>query len=367
MIVLVSLPIQLVDAAIVEAAGQALGLPVTRNGTLIAVNGVTVDIDQGCDGLRLVWPMLLAAYVAAVTGIATRWLQILICLAAIPLALILNAVRLIITTFVYGYASASTAAIVHDLLGWIMVISAGFLPLLMASTMTESRLPRATEPNNAPQAAAPSTRGSARLLAPGMVMACGLLVLSSVLGTSGFSPVGDEFLRQRIASLPYKLDHWIGQDQPVPEREREILNADALVQRVYHEPVDNRELVVLVAYHRDGRLATGHQAPRCYRTRGWGVTSQNTVNWTVNGTPLEGKAYVLSRGDARMTVYELFATPTFHDEIDLAGTTAASSHALLRFQFLVSGEQTGNSALGESINQFLLALAGPAGRGVRFA
>ncbi len=351
---LVSIPMQLFDAAVVEAVGQIAGLPVTRTGTLIAVNGTTVDIDEGCDGLRLVWPMLLAAYTAAAIGIASRWLQLMICLSAIPVALVLNCIRLVITTTMYGYASQENAAFVHDALGWVMVISAGFLPIVLLNSLTDPL------PQSLPKPVVPGQNSwSHRLALSGVAMATGLLVITGPINSQELNPMHDGIVKTRIAALPYRLDHWIGEDRPVPEREREILNADALVQRVYHEPDTNAQLVVLVAYHRDGRLATGHQAPRCYRTRGWGVVREEPYDWSGEEVSLDGSVYVMSRNNARMTVFEIFSKPTLNETNRPTALKSPSSRALMRIQFLVSGEQIHDYSVNQSIGKFLAKLVSP--------
>ncbi|MCP4008557.1 MAG: exosortase/archaeosortase family protein [Proteobacteria bacterium] len=355
---MVSIPMQLFDAAVVEAVAQAVGLPVTRTGTLIAVNGITVDIDQGCDGLRLVWPMLLAAYTAAAIGIAPRWLQITICLSAIPVALVLNCIRLVITTTMYGYASPATAALVHDALGWVMVISAGFLPIVLLNSLVGPLPQSLPNPCREPAVRRKTSRPN-RLAPAGVAVATGLLVMTGPLNSHELDPVHDEIVQTQIAALPYRLDRWIGEDRPVPEREREILNADALVQRVYHEPDTGTQLVMLVAYHRDGRLATGHQAPRCYRTRGWGVVREVPFDWSIEELDLDGSIYVMSRNNARMTVFEIFSRPILAMTGQSAPLNAPSSRALMRIQFLVSGEQAYDYSVNQSIGKFLTALVSP--------
>jgi exosortase len=355
---MVSVPMQLFDAAVVEAVGQAVGLPVSRTGTLIAINGITVDIDRGCDGLRLVWPMLLAAYTASAISSVPRWLQITICLSAIPVALVLNCIRLIITTIMYGYASQANAALVHDALGWVMIISAGFLPLVLLSSFTERSFRSVSDHCNA-LLTRQNNSSPGLLFSIGVAVAAVLMTTTGPLSSQELNLAHSELVQSRISALPYRLERWIGEDRSVPEREREILNADALVQRVYHEPDTNSQLVVLVAYHRDGRLASGHKAPTCYRTRGWEVVRKEPFDWNGEENNLAGSIYVMSRNNARMTVFEIFSKPILSSADGLAPDKALSSHALLRIQFLVTGEQAYDHSVKQPIGQFLTKLTSP--------
>lgn len=354
----ISIPLQMFDAYTVETLGQALGLPVSRVGTLIVINGTTVDIDAGCDGLRLVWPMLLAVHTAVCAGRATRLARLTAILLAVPAALILNFIRLALTTYLYGYTDPQIASISHDALGWILVISAGFVPFVLLDRAASAREQSGAQ---ATTSVFKTRAASFGVAAPvGTALAATLLILTaSSVSDPVTSARADQLVRHRVETLPYRIDRWIGEDRAVPQREKEILAADALVQRVYHQFDNDARLLFMVAYHRDGRRAMGHRAPRCYRVRGWEILTESPSQWTLDGIQISGSAYVLSRGTSRMTVFEFFSDMISSEEPQREAAKDEQSVASIRVQVLFDGVKADDLSTYETVGRFLESFVSP--------
>jgi exosortase len=124
-----SIPLQTATAAATQEVLSALGTPVERYGNLLRINGVPVAIAEACNGMRMVFTLVLVSYGFAF-GTPLRLYVRIIILAAAPLtAIAANVIRLIPTVWIYGQASDHFAARFHDISGWLMVPIA-FLALL---------------------------------------------------------------------------------------------------------------------------------------------------------------------------------------------------------------------------------------------
>ncbi len=124
-----SLPLMQFTAKAVENVMQIMGFAAQRSGNLLSINGVPVTVAEACNGLRMVFGLILVA-AAFVFGTPMRLPIRLVTLLVSPfLAIFLNIVRLVPTMLVFGNASRSTAEFFHDTSGWLMLPLA-FLLLL---------------------------------------------------------------------------------------------------------------------------------------------------------------------------------------------------------------------------------------------
>jgi exosortase len=101
---------------------QTLGMPAVADGNVILLNEVEVNVVEACSGLRML--VVFFAFATAVALIVKRplWEKLLLVVSAIPIALVVNVLRITATGVLYELVSAETAKLVfHDLAGWLMM------------------------------------------------------------------------------------------------------------------------------------------------------------------------------------------------------------------------------------------------------
>lgn len=123
----IALPLQTAMAASVERILSTFGEPVLRNGNALTINGNQVEIVEACNGMRMVFTLILVSWLFAFITPLRGWVRALILLLSPGLALLCNIVRLIPTLLIYGHGSKSTADAFHDYAGWGMIFVAFFL------------------------------------------------------------------------------------------------------------------------------------------------------------------------------------------------------------------------------------------------
>ena len=125
----IAIPLQTWTAQISQVVLEVVGVPVERSVNQLTVNGIPVNIIEACNGLRMVWPLILMSY-AFSFGLPLRNSVRLAVLAASPLAAIFcNVVRILPTIWLYSYHTKSVADLFHDYSGYMMLPIA-FLILL---------------------------------------------------------------------------------------------------------------------------------------------------------------------------------------------------------------------------------------------
>ncbi|MEE4300902.1 MAG: archaeosortase/exosortase family protein, partial [Pseudomonadales bacterium] len=118
----VAVPLRYAEARAVEMVALLAGFEVARDGLVVVLAGTPVRIEEGCSGFALLWPTLLACWVALALvprpwdarGLALRAIALGVAATA---AIAANLLRVTISVFTYARGSAALAAAVHDALG----------------------------------------------------------------------------------------------------------------------------------------------------------------------------------------------------------------------------------------------------------
>lgn len=122
-----ALPLQNAMAYSVDRILNRFGEPVVRNGNSLTINGNQVEIVEACNGMRMVFTLILVSWLFAFITPLRGWVRALILLLSPLLALVCNIVRLVPTMLIYGHGNKSTADAFHDYAGWGMIFVAFFL------------------------------------------------------------------------------------------------------------------------------------------------------------------------------------------------------------------------------------------------
>ena len=137
------IPLQSVATKISTYSLQTLGVPDAFNqANRISIgNGIELNVEEACSGLRMA--TIFLAMAVALTMISDRswWEKAIVILSAIPIALIVNMVRIVVTAVLYlilGQDSELAQHFFHDLAGWFMMPLA--LALLYGETILLSHI-----------------------------------------------------------------------------------------------------------------------------------------------------------------------------------------------------------------------------------
>ena len=90
-----------------------------------------VAIDEACNGLRMVFTLILVCWLFAFVTPLKGWVRWLVILLSPLTALACNVVRLIPTLLLYGHTDRTTADRFHEAAGWGMLPVAFLLLMLL--------------------------------------------------------------------------------------------------------------------------------------------------------------------------------------------------------------------------------------------
>lgn len=104
---------------------QVLGQPAIAEGHTILLGNHQMEIEEACSGLRIFMSIVALAFAYIIVVRRAWWEKGLLLASTIPIALLVNALRIVITGLLYQYVSGQAAArFSHDLAGWVMIVVA---------------------------------------------------------------------------------------------------------------------------------------------------------------------------------------------------------------------------------------------------
>ena len=125
----VAFPLQLLAAQMATGLLSLLGVPVLREGNVIQLASMSLEVVEACSGIRSLVSLLTLALIYGYLLEPRVWRRLLLALAAIPIAVMANAVRVMGTGLLGEYWNPDKAqGFFHEFSGWVIfVLSLGML------------------------------------------------------------------------------------------------------------------------------------------------------------------------------------------------------------------------------------------------
>jgi exosortase len=136
-----SIPLEQVTAVLTTGVLKIAGAPIDRSANQILINGYPVTVAEACNGLRMIFPLLLIVYVFCFLLPLRAWARVTLLLLSPAVAVACNVLRLLPTVLLYGYASKNTADRFHSYSGWPMVAVAFFVLMGIRAMLEALGLP----------------------------------------------------------------------------------------------------------------------------------------------------------------------------------------------------------------------------------
>lgn len=128
-----SLPLQRVATKLSCWALVSLGQPALAEGNTILIGDFRLEVEQACSGLRIFVGVVALAFAYLIIVRRAWWEKALLLVSVIPIALIANSTRIVITALLNQYVSGEAAQrFTHDVAGWVMILyAAGLFALVL--------------------------------------------------------------------------------------------------------------------------------------------------------------------------------------------------------------------------------------------
>ncbi|PKN43366.1 MAG: hypothetical protein CVU60_03145 [Deltaproteobacteria bacterium HGW-Deltaproteobacteria-18] len=290
----ISFQLRLLSSALAERMLRLVGVPVFREGNIIDLGLITLDVVDACSGLRYLFPALLMALLVGWMFLTRNRLRLALLLLAIPVSIFANAFRIMLTGVLARLIGPSVAeGFFHDFSGWLVYVVALVVlfigcRLLAFRDTTQSAVPAGEK--TAPTLPRPHPAG--------LFTAVLLLFALSFVTAPANSAVP---ARTSFAAFPMQLGAWEGSGLTLAPEVLRSLGASDYVHATYRNVESGNPLYLLVSWYaaQDG-TNSAHAPTSCMLGSGWSVTGRSNLPARVGVRDFPVGQILLEKGGNRI-------------------------------------------------------------------
>jgi len=131
----VTFPLQLIASRFAQTILVACGIPVLRDGNILLLPSMSLEVAQACSGIRLLTALLALAIIFGYFREPSMARRVALAVAAIPIAIADNGLRIVLTgLLVQRWGPAMAERFLHSIEGLLM-ISMAMVMLLFTHTL----------------------------------------------------------------------------------------------------------------------------------------------------------------------------------------------------------------------------------------
>jgi len=120
----IAFPMQLFASALTEGVVQLIGIPILREGNVLHLAQTSLEVVDACSGLRSLVNILGLAVGLGFLMNKAAWKRWALFLAAFPIAIIVNIIRLTATAVLASrYGGDVARGFLHDFSGWLVFVA----------------------------------------------------------------------------------------------------------------------------------------------------------------------------------------------------------------------------------------------------
>lgn len=136
----IAFPLQLFGSFLTEKFVTFIGVPIFREGNILHLSGTTLEVVDACSGLRSLTTLFALSTILALLSDHKTWQKWVIFLAAAPIAILANIIRLTATALLASkYGSDVAHGFLHDFSGIIVFLVGVSLLLLLSNILKKTR------------------------------------------------------------------------------------------------------------------------------------------------------------------------------------------------------------------------------------
>ena len=125
-------PLQSATSLFSETIIRTAGIPVFRDGNLLALGNVTLEVAEECSGVRTAISLVVLGLVFGYAADARLWPRLFVVAMTIPVVILTNSLRVAATAIsAHYYGRGAATGFLHDLYGWLAFAAAFAILMLL--------------------------------------------------------------------------------------------------------------------------------------------------------------------------------------------------------------------------------------------
>ena len=301
---------------------QLVGVMAFREGNVIDLGPVQLQVVEACSGIRYLLPLVSLALLCAYLFKDKMWKRVVLILSAFPISIVINGFRIgMIGVLVELYGKGAAEGFYHLFEGWVIfMVSLGLLVLEMAwlgrfGTEEPRKSLREHLKWRIPEVEPIATDGVStlpnRIFSPGPAYLCSVALFApcALLGTLLMDRGERPPSRAAFVDFPMEINGWRGQPFPLEQRYIDVLRFDDYVLADYRSSAQH-QVNFYAAYYRSQRKGQSAHSPQsCLPGGGWEIASLTQTELPVsnpNMHPLRANRALIQKGDQKQIVLYWF-------------------------------------------------------------
>jgi exosortase D (VPLPA-CTERM-specific) len=329
-----SLKLKLISSQLGVEMMQLMGMTAYREGNVIDLGFTQLQVVDACSGLRYLIPLIIMGVLLAYFFQKSWWKRIVLVLSTIPIAVLINGLRIFSVGFLYQFWGAAVAeGFFHEFSGWlILMVSLVFLygeVLVLRKLGAEGRGQRVKEDQSSKLKGERENKEdkkvkrseseregveSLKLKAQSKIWSPHFIVSVILLGITLVASYSIEF-RERIpitesfSKFPMTIGDWEGTTQPLEQRIIDTLDLSDYVMLNYINS-DKQYINFYVAYYESQQKGESiHSPDTCLPGGGYTFKDSGLMELPLsqkNGNPMKVKRALMHKDETKQLAYYWF-------------------------------------------------------------
>jgi exosortase D (VPLPA-CTERM-specific) len=303
---------------------------------------VKLHVAEACSGLRYMFPIMSFSYIFAVLYRGPMWHKATLLLAAVPIAILMNSVRIAVAgIIVQHYGNEWLEGFTHFFEGWVIFLACIVLLFLLAWLMLQLQPKRMSLVDALDLDTDGLLTQTMRLqyLQPSRAMIAAALIC--VLAVAGLQMMPERGTvkpeRDSFALFPREIGGWqqIGTREFLTPSVERTLGADDYHSVSFVKP-DGSRVSLFMAWYDDQSKGGVHSPEICLPGSGWEISWLERSDMTAemgSDTPFRINRAIIQKGEVRMMVYYWFQQKNRRIAWDFAA----------KFWLMMDGVRTGRT------------------------
>jgi exosortase len=132
----ITFPLQILASRVASLLLPWLGVPVLREGNVIQLPAMALEVAEACSGIRSLLSLIALAIIYGYLLEKRTWPRVVLALAAVPIAVAANSLRIVGTGLLVQYWNPDKAeGFFHTFSGWLIFVVSLLMLFLLHGTM----------------------------------------------------------------------------------------------------------------------------------------------------------------------------------------------------------------------------------------
>ncbi len=283
----ITIQLRLLSSRLGVALLQLWGVSAYREGNIIDIGFVQLQVVDACSGLRYLIPLMVLGLVIGYFFTTHFWKRAVIFLSAIPLAIAVNSLRIAATGVLYGAWGPEVAeGFFHGLSGWLLFMLTIVVLLSITAVLRKmpprdrhsalARPPDPPGPADSRTGMGPGGGGMKKVLLQPTFVSSVILLAATLALSQGIE------LRKKVPALksfslfPLQIGEWSGARRRLDSELLKEMNISDYTLINYEDPQHN-SINFYVAYYDSQQKGTSvHTPDTCLPGSGWTFRESGT-------------------------------------------------------------------------------------------